>query len=181
MARDRAAWNEAEARGLGLFFPPLAERFERLEETLQICCRCGARARPYKAGIISSNGPQLAAGTEPPHPPIMIGGAGEKKTLRLVAQYAQACNLFPGPDLVHKLDVLRRHCDDVGRTTTTSKRRSSVPSTPVPTGSSSKSCSRACDVWPHWALRTTTALSPRSPPSVPRTAREHVIPNAAAF
>jgi alkanesulfonate monooxygenase len=50
-----------------------------------------------------------------PHPPILIGGGGEKKTLRLVAQYAQACNLFAGPDLEHKLDVLRRHCDDVGR------------------------------------------------------------------
>ncbi len=50
-----------------------------------------------------------------PHPPILIGGGGEKKTLRLVAQYAQACNLFAGPELEHKLDVLRRHCDDVGR------------------------------------------------------------------
>jgi hypothetical protein len=50
-----------------------------------------------------------------PHPPILIGGGGEKKTLRLVAQYAQACNLFPGPDLAHKLDVLRGHCETVGR------------------------------------------------------------------
>ena len=50
-----------------------------------------------------------------PHPPILIGGSGERKTLRLVAQYAQACNLFPGPELEHKLDVLRRHCDAVGR------------------------------------------------------------------
>ncbi len=50
-----------------------------------------------------------------PHPPILIGGGGERKTLRLVAQYAQACNLFAGPELEHKLDVLRRHCDDVGR------------------------------------------------------------------
>jgi alkanesulfonate monooxygenase len=50
-----------------------------------------------------------------PHPPILIGGGGEKKTLRLVAKYAQACNLFPGPDLAHKLEVLRGHCDDLGR------------------------------------------------------------------
>jgi alkanesulfonate monooxygenase SsuD/methylene tetrahydromethanopterin reductase-like flavin-dependent oxidoreductase (luciferase family) len=50
-----------------------------------------------------------------PHPPILIGGAGEKKTLRLVAQYAQACNLFPGPELAHKLEVLREHCETVGR------------------------------------------------------------------
>jgi alkanesulfonate monooxygenase SsuD/methylene tetrahydromethanopterin reductase-like flavin-dependent oxidoreductase (luciferase family) len=50
-----------------------------------------------------------------PHPPILIGGSGERKTLRLVAKYAQACNLFPGPDIDRKLEVLRRHCDEVGR------------------------------------------------------------------
>ena len=112
-----AAWNEAEARGLGLFFPPLAERFERLEEALEICLQMwGESDGPFEGRHYrlerTLNSPQALSR---PHPPIMIGGAGEKKTLRLVAQYAQACNLFPGPDLEHKLDVLRRHCDDVGR------------------------------------------------------------------
>jgi F420-dependent oxidoreductase-like protein len=112
-----AAWNEQEAKGLGLFFPPLAERFERLEEALQISLQMWSdNDDPYEGRHYqlerTLNVPQALTR---PHPPIMIGGAGEKKTLRLVAQYAQACNLFPGPDLPHKLDVLRRHCDDVGR------------------------------------------------------------------
>jgi F420-dependent oxidoreductase-like protein len=112
-----AAWNEDEARGLGLPFPPTAERFERLEEALQICLQMwsgdeGAfSGKHYRLGR-TLNSPQPLSR---PHPPILIGGGGEKKTLRLVAQYAQACNLFPSPDLEHKLDVLREHCDAVGR------------------------------------------------------------------
>ena len=110
-----AAWNEEESRGLGFRFPPVAERFERLEETLQICRQMfdGTDA-PYQGKHYS-----LERTLNVPTPigplPIMIGGGGEKKTLRLVAQYAQLCNLFPGPDLAHKLDVLRGHCSDVGR------------------------------------------------------------------
>lgn len=112
-----AAWNEEEARGLGLSFPPTAERFERLEEALQICLQMwGDSDAPYSGQHYTLgrtlNAPQAL---RKPHPPIMIGGAGERKTLRLVAQYAQACNVFPGPELEHKLDVLRRHCDEVGR------------------------------------------------------------------
>ncbi len=112
-----AAWNEEEARGLGLLFPPTAERFERLEEALQICRRMfdgdqtAYEGRHYRLDRPLNSPAPLSR----PHPPILIGGGGEKKTLRLVAQYADACNLFPGPDLQHKLDVLRRHCDDVGR------------------------------------------------------------------
>jgi F420-dependent oxidoreductase-like protein len=112
-----AAWNEEEAVGLGLPFPPTAERFERLEETLQIFLQmCSDDDGPYagkhyKLGR-TLNSPQTL---QRPHPPILIGGAGEKKTLRFVAKYAQACNLFRTPDLEHKLDVLRGHCADVGR------------------------------------------------------------------
>jgi alkanesulfonate monooxygenase len=112
-----AAWNQEEAEGLGLFFPPTAERFARLEETLQICLQMWSdddgpyEGKYYRLGR-TMNHPQALT---KPHPPILIGGGGEKKTLRLVAQYAQACNLFAGPELEHKLDVLRRHCDDVGR------------------------------------------------------------------
>ncbi|HSS09782.1 MAG TPA: TIGR03560 family F420-dependent LLM class oxidoreductase [Acidimicrobiales bacterium] len=112
-----AAWNEPEARGLGLAFPPTAERFERLEEALEICLQMWSDDdKPYTGKHYrlerTLNSPQSLAR---PHPPILIGGAGERKTLRLVAKYAQACNLFPGPELEHKLDILRWHCAEVGR------------------------------------------------------------------
>ena len=112
-----AAWNEEESRGLGIPFPPVAERFERLEETLQICLQMWrGDESPYRGEHYQLdrllNSPQALTR---PHPPIMIGGGGEKKTLRLVARYADACNLFPSPDLARKLDVLRAHCEAEGR------------------------------------------------------------------
>jgi len=112
-----AAWNAEEASGLGLFFPPTAERFERLEEALQICLQMWSdsdaafEGRHYRLER-TLNSPQALS---KPHPPILIGGSGEKKTLLLVAKYAQACNLFVSADLSQKLDVLRAHCDAVGR------------------------------------------------------------------
>jgi F420-dependent oxidoreductase-like protein len=112
-----AAWNDEESRGLGIPFPPVAERFERLEETLQICLQMWSGTDgPFEGTHYqlerTLNSPQALS---VPHPPIMIGGGGERKTLRLVARYAQACNLFPGQDLAHKLDVLRAHCEAEGR------------------------------------------------------------------
>jgi F420-dependent oxidoreductase-like protein len=112
-----AGWNEAESRGLGIGFPPVAERFERLEETLQICLQMWRDDQsPYSGRHYQLERPlNHPRPLSRPHPPIMIGGSGEKKTLRFVARYAQACNLFPGPDLPHKLDVLREHCAAEGR------------------------------------------------------------------
>jgi F420-dependent oxidoreductase-like protein len=112
-----AAWNEEESRGLGLNFPPIAERFELLEDALRICLQMWSGDDGPFTGTHAKlertlNAPQAISR---PHPPILIGGSGERKTLRLVARYAQACNLFPGPDLDHKLDVLRRHCETEGR------------------------------------------------------------------
>jgi alkanesulfonate monooxygenase len=112
-----AAWYESEARGLGLSFPSTSERFERLEETLQICLQMWSDDNaPYSGKHYhlerTLNAPQPLTR---PHPPILIGGGGETKTLRLVAQYADACNLVERPDLGRKLEVLRRHCDTVGR------------------------------------------------------------------
>jgi F420-dependent oxidoreductase-like protein len=112
-----AAWNDEESQGLGIPFPPVAERFERLEETLQICLQMWrGDESPYRGKYYQLerplNSPQSLTR---PHPPIMIGGGGEKKTLRLVAQYADACNLFAGRDEARKLDILRQHCDAVGR------------------------------------------------------------------
>ena len=112
-----AAWNAEESAGLGLLFPPTAERFERLEEALQICLQMWSddegpyTGKHYQLGR-TMNVPQSL---QRPHPPILIGGAGERKTLRMVAQYADACNIFDGPELAHKLDVLREHCANLGR------------------------------------------------------------------
>lgn len=112
-----AGWYEEESRGLGFGFPPLAERFERLDEALRIYLRmCSGDEEPFHGKHFQLDRPLNAP--QPltrPHPPIMIGGGGERKTLRLVARYAQACNLFNTPDLEHKLDVLREHCAAEGR------------------------------------------------------------------
>ncbi len=112
-----AAWFEDEARGLGLPFPTTAERFERLKEALQIVRQMWSDGDgPYDGKHYhlarTLNSPQPVTR---PHPPILIGGVGERKTLRLVAKYADACNIFDNPDLPHKLDVLREHCEREGR------------------------------------------------------------------
>ncbi|MEV0470829.1 LLM class F420-dependent oxidoreductase [Streptomyces prunicolor] len=115
-----AAWYDREHHGLGVPYPPVAERFERLEETLRICLQMWD---PETNGPFEGKHYRLAetlcvpAPVSSPHPEIMIGGGGEKKTLRLVAQYADACNLIVAtPDeLRHKLDVLRGHCDRLER------------------------------------------------------------------
>ncbi|HEY1350539.1 MAG TPA: LLM class F420-dependent oxidoreductase [Ktedonobacteraceae bacterium] len=111
-----AAWNEEEHQGLGVPFPPLAERFERLEETLQIAQQMLAGDdRPFEGRHYQLQRPLNSPGAvQRPHPPILIGGGGEKKTLRLVAKYGDACNLFArlgDETLQHKLDVLRSHCE----------------------------------------------------------------------
>lgn len=115
-----AAWFEREALGLGVPFPPVRERFERLEEALQIATQMwSGEVAPYEgkhfhlAETLTSPQP-----LSKPHPPILVGGSGERKTLRIAAQYADACNLFARvgvETLQHKLDVLRKHCEDVGR------------------------------------------------------------------
>ncbi len=113
-----AAWYEREHRGLGVPFPPLAERFERLEEGLQICLQMWSDDNgPYHGTHYQLEETLcVPAPVSRPRPRILVGGSGEKKTLRLVAAYADACHLFGGPDVVAgKLEVLRRHCDTVGR------------------------------------------------------------------
>ena len=113
-----AAWFEREHLGLGVRFPPVSERFERLEEALQIALQMWSDDNgPYQGKHYqlaeTLNSPQ---GLTKPHPPILVGGSGEKKTLKLVARYADACNLFGDPPTIrHKLDVLRQHCEAEGR------------------------------------------------------------------
>jgi F420-dependent oxidoreductase-like protein len=112
-----AAWNEEESKGLGLFFPSTKERFERLEETLRLCRQMfdgddsAFEGKHYRLGRTLNSPAPLSR----PRLPILVGGGGEKKTLRLVAQYADACNLFPSNEVQHKLDVLKQHCEDLGR------------------------------------------------------------------
>jgi F420-dependent oxidoreductase-like protein len=116
-----AGYHGEEAEAMGLPLPPTAERFQRLEETLQIAARMWAgddtpfAGRHYRLGRPVSSPAPLRR----PHPPVLVGGAGERRTLRLVARYADACNLFDIPDggrtVTHKLAVLARHCQEAGR------------------------------------------------------------------
>ncbi|HMC53442.1 MAG TPA: LLM class F420-dependent oxidoreductase [Acidimicrobiales bacterium] len=113
-----AAWYEREHRGLGVAFPPTAERFERLEEAIQICLQMWSENDGAYQGKHYQLDATLCrpAPVSSPRPRILIGGGGERKTLRLVAQYADACNLIGDPtEVAHKVDVLRRHCESVGR------------------------------------------------------------------
>ena len=150
-----AAWNEQEHRGLGVPFPPVGERFERLEETLQIVLQMWSEDEgPYRGAHYSLdrtlNSPPAI---RRPHPPILVGGMGEKKTLRLVATYADASNFFDvGPKgLEATCDVLRGHCADVGRDydaitkTVLSRLSLSDSGRPAPSGEPTLSVAAAVD------------------------------------
>jgi F420-dependent oxidoreductase-like protein len=113
-----AAWFEEEHDGLGFAFPRAGERLDRLEEAVQICRAMFREERPTWQGRYYSiaGARNVPRPVQPGGPPIMIGGSGEKRTLRLVAQYGDMCNVSGGPaTIAHKLDVLRGHCKDVGR------------------------------------------------------------------
>jgi len=113
-----AAWNDDEHAGYGFEFPPVAERMERLEEALQICRAMFTQKAPSFAGKHYS----ISEALNEPRPirpggiPILVGGSGERKTLRLVAKYADACNVFGDIEMIrHKLEVLDAHCEQIGR------------------------------------------------------------------
>jgi len=112
-----AGGGEYESRSLGVPFPPLAERFERLEDAVQVCLRMwSGDETPLEGRHVRLerplNSPQSLSR---PHPPLLIGGMGERRTLRLVARHADACNLFPTPEMPRKLELLRAHCEAEGR------------------------------------------------------------------
>jgi len=114
-----AAWYEREHAGLGVPFPPVSERFERLEETLQICHQMWSDDEGPFAGVHYQLAETICSPrpVSSPRPRILVGGSGERKTLRLVARYADACNLFATEpsEVAHKLEVLDRHCADEQR------------------------------------------------------------------
>lgn len=114
-----AAWNEMEARALGIPFPPMSQRFDRLEETLQIALQMWAGdERPFDGREFTLARPLNSPNSlRRPHPPILVGGGGERRTLRLVARYADACNLpaIDAQTVEHKLAMLRCHCEELGR------------------------------------------------------------------
>jgi F420-dependent oxidoreductase-like protein len=111
---------EEEARGLGIPYPPLADRYRLLEETVQVCLRMWSGEHgdehPYRGEFVqlerTLNSPQSLSR---PHPPILIAGSGERRTLPVVARYADACNLRPGPEVPRQLEVLRRYSETEGR------------------------------------------------------------------
>jgi len=177
-----AAWFEREHLGLGVPYPPLAERFERLEEALQICAQMWD---PQNNGPYSGKHYELAETLCNPQPinkpKVMIGGSGERKTLRLVAQYGDACNLFAtSPDeIAHKIDVLRRHCDDVGRNFD-DIRVTIIPNDPRPTPETRdefvRSMADYAKLGVHTAIITPTTTSPAAwidgmAPAVPQLAQ----------
>jgi F420-dependent oxidoreductase-like protein len=111
---------EEETKGLGIPFPPQRERFEMLEVTVRIALKMWSGDRgdrqPFEGEHYKLARPlNLPQSLSRPHPPIMIAGDGEKKTLKLVVRYADACSLRPGPEIPEKLEVLRRHCEAEGR------------------------------------------------------------------
>jgi F420-dependent oxidoreductase-like protein len=113
-----AAWYDVEHEALGVEFPPVGERMDRLEEALQICRAMFTEDRPTFDGrhYRIREARNLPRPVQTGGPPIMVGGGGEKRTLRLVAQYADMCNFFGDADMIrHKIDILHRHCKDVGR------------------------------------------------------------------
>jgi F420-dependent oxidoreductase-like protein len=185
-----AAWYEREHVALGVPYPPVSERFERLEETLRIVRQMWSEddgpfeGMHYKLAE-TINLPQPL---QKPHPPIMIGGGGEKKTLRLVAHYADACNLFtsPGPDgsaqVGAKLDVLRVHCERAG--TDYDRIRKTVTYAGGLAPGADEAARFAADMAEHAALGVTEAhLMPMDgdPVGFVRNLGEHVIPRVAGL
>lgn len=164
-----AAWNEEEHRGLGVPYPSLAERFERLEEALRIARQMFERDESPFVGTHYQLDRPLNSPAPVRRPRILVGGSGERKTLRLVAQYADACNLFDtgtGPDDVpHKYDVLREHCAAVGRDyadiekTVLTRISLSADGGPAPSGEPTISVGQAVDrLAAHAAVGTDQAI-----------------------
>jgi F420-dependent oxidoreductase-like protein len=178
-----AAWNADESAGLGFAFPPTAERFERLEEALQIILQMWSHDGPYEGKHYqlarTLNSPQPLSS---PRPRIMIGGSGERKTLRLVAQYADACNLFAGPELARKLDVLREHCVNLGRDYDTIEKTSITPFELGPNGEGAhKMLDQLREMYDLGITVASGSLRGRDGPELVAAYGEHIIPEISTW
>jgi F420-dependent oxidoreductase-like protein len=158
-----AGWNEEEAVALGLPRPLGGGRFEKLEETLILARQMwSGDETPYHGRYYHLERPLMSPQpVTKPHPPILIGGSGEQKTLRLVAQYGDASNFFGGPELSHKLEVLKRHCDDVGRDFDDIEKTSLARIDVVRPGNRTSYCARP-NKWPNSASRTCCCATGRT-------------------
>ena len=179
-----AGFNAGEAQGLGLPHPAAAERFERLEETVEICLQMWSGSEApytgthYRLGR-TLNSPQAL---RRPHPPILIGGSGEKKTLRLVAEHADACNLFASHDLAHRLDVLRAHCADVGRDYDEIEKTVLLPLDPGPNGGNISNLVSQLGYLANLGIDSVYGPVPRADQLTPlRLLGRHVIPAIAGL
>ncbi len=150
---------QEEADGLGLPFPPAArDRFDLLEETVQACLEMWAGERGSEAPFAGKhvrlgralNVPQSLSR---PHPPILIAGSGERRTLPLVARYGDACNIRPSPEIPRQLDLLRRLCEDEAEISTQSRRLRPTPSMSARTGPRPTRLWNGCSGWPGWGSR----------------------------
>ncbi|GAA1938229.1 LLM class F420-dependent oxidoreductase [Amycolatopsis minnesotensis] len=152
--------HEGEALAMGLPFPPLAERFERMEETVQLALRMWAGDQSAFAGKHYRLDRPIGAPLPVRRPPVLIGGTGEKKTLRMVAKYADACNVFDIPDggktVRHKLSVLARHCEDVGRPYAEVEKTISTRLAP---GESAAEFAGRCAEFAEWGIDHTVVIS----------------------
>jgi F420-dependent oxidoreductase-like protein len=179
-----AGWNEEESRGLGIPFPSMKERFELLEDALQYILQMWSDSdEPFTGQHVNAerllNVPQAL---QKPHPPIMVGGGGEQKTLRFVAKYGQACNIFNTPELPHKLDVLKQHCENEGRNydeiTKTVYHRFDLGEQFEKTGATITELKRLSDLGVDAALGMVAGIPN---PAVIAKFKDEVIPAAAAF
>jgi F420-dependent oxidoreductase-like protein len=161
--------HDGEARAMGLPFPPVGERFERMEETIRLALRMWAGDDSAFEGEHYHLERPIGIPLPVRRPRVLIGGAGERKTLRLVARYADACNVFDIPDggktVRHKLSVLARHCEDVGRPYGEIEK---TISTRLEPGESAESFARRCGEFAEWGIDHAVVITagPWSPAGV---------------
>lgn len=175
-----ASWYVREQAALGISVVPVAERFERLEETLQICRQMWSDDDGPFHGEHYHLAETLCVPRplSQPYPPIMIGGGGERKTLRLVARYADACNLFGSDDVAHKLDVLRGHCEDEGRDDDTITKTVVAVASPL---ADPDDFLGQCQDWADLGVSEVQVMPDRHPVEFAERMADQVVPAAASI
>jgi F420-dependent oxidoreductase-like protein len=174
-----AGHHDGEARAMGLPFPPVGERFERMEETIRLALRMWAGDDSAFEGEHYHLERPIGIPRPVRRPRVLIGGAGERRTLRLVARYADACNVFDIPDggrtVRHKLAVLARHCEEVGRPYGEIEKTISTRLSP---GESAESFARRCAEFAAWGIDHAVVITagPWSPAAVGTLGRAAGLP-----